>query len=129
MKLLIIVFALIVAGCTTPSAITHSQVYRPAGQDQAMTIQGAISGKMGLISTDYSVFVRIDNVTRMGLKLSPNGSGELMCPKGSAITGCSSLPDRDLSLTCNGSTENRRLRSVTCFVFVDNEKATTLTFN
>lgn len=129
MILLALAALVTVSGCATKAAATHAQIYRPAGSDQAMTIQGAISSKPGLIKNEYSVFVRIDNVTRIGLKLSPQGNGEISCPAGIDIDGCEPFSDRDLSLTCTGSTNNNRLKSVTCFVFIDNEKATTLTFN
>jgi len=130
MKLIVLLMAAaLVTGCATKSAATHSQIYRPAGSETAMNIQGAISSKPGLLENELSVFVRVDNVTRIGLKLSPGGNGEISCPAGSDIVGCKSLPDRDLSITCNGSTRNNRVSAVTCFVFVNNEKATTFTFN
>lgn len=128
---LLAIFAAVVSltACAPRYAVSHVQDHRPKGQDEKIAIQGALKVDPELFTDQFGFMVRMDNVTRLALNLDPQGNGELSCKAGQDDQYCKAPPDHDLSATCTGSEKNRRMARITCFVFLDGERAATFQFN
>lgn len=125
----VIAAALSLTACAPRYAVSHVQDYRPKGQDDKVSIQGALKVDPELFSDDYGFMVRLDGVTSLALNLDRDGNGELSCKAGQDDKYCKAPPAHDLSASCTGSEKNRRTARITCFVFLDGERAATFTFN
>lgn len=127
--LIALIAAATLTGCATRHAVSHIQDYRPKGQDEKMSIQGAIQVDPGAFSNDYNLLVRIDNVTRISLNLGTHGNGEITCKAGQDDQYCKAPPEYSLGATCNSSTRNSTVSTINCIVFVNDERAATFKFN
>ena len=126
---LLIISLLALAGCATRYVPSHIQDYRPKGQDAPIAIQGAIQVDPAHISTQYGLWVRMDNVPRIALDLGTTGNGEISCKPGETNKYCSALDNHAIGASCMSSTNNGRVARINCTVFIDNERAATFTFN
>jgi hypothetical protein len=125
----LLITAAMLTACAPRYAVSHVQDYRPKGQNEKLSIQGSIKIDPAHMLTEYAFMARVDNVTRIALNLDRKGNGEISCKAGEETQYCKALPDRSLGASCTGSTENGRVSRVTCFVFVDDERAATFAFN
>ncbi len=129
-KIVLIAAIAALAGCATQAVKSHSQNYRPKGQGNAVSIQGAVLVKPGVLSNDYAALVRIDESKGFGFQLDAAGNGEYSCTakKKTELDYCEPVEGHKTSASCTGSTVNGNVARVTCFVFYDDEKAATFTF-
>lgn len=128
-RLIAAVLAVALAGCAPRYGLSHIQDYRPKGQDEKLAIQGALKVDPGHMLTEYGFMARVDNVNRIALNLDRQGNGEIACKAGTETEYCKALPDHGIGASCTGSTQNGRPSRITCYVFVDDERAATFTFN
>lgn len=120
--LVVLMAALAVSGCA-PYITKHpapSQNYRLKGDDQAVLITGVIEVDRKILDKNtLKAIISINASPYITVPLDLQGNGE--------SAGTPYL-NKTTAATCNGTAVTSNLTSITCMVFIDNEKTVSLTF-
>ncbi|ABE49087.1 hypothetical protein [Methylobacillus flagellatus] len=117
-----LITALTLAGCaSTQTYKAPTQNYRLKGQDNAITINGAIFSqkKHELDTPKLTAGIYINGSLYIEVPLDRQGNGQ--------ATG-GTFEDKSTEASCHSKPVAKGIANIDCMVFIDNEKTVTLTF-